>query len=152
MSEAGYKSITCSLKCSDTSVDILHVDFVKFPHVTKLMVLLMFTLQFITVHLNFLQFILQDGALYLPWHRARDIWETLVANTDACFWDREVTEHLFVHEPCSYLRRSIYLNDVFQTMRHNAAEAVFLFFVNLISGITILIETLQLLITFVDCI
>ena len=100
MSVAGYKSITCLLKFSDNSLNVLHVDFVEFPHVTKLMVLLMLTLQFITVHLNFLQFILQDGALYLPWHRARDIWETLVANTDACFWDREVGKSAFTPSIC----------------------------------------------------
>ena len=51
----------------------------------------LFNFQFVTVHLNFLKFILQEGVLYLPWHRARDIWETLIANPDSCFWDKEVT-------------------------------------------------------------
>ena len=46
--------------------------------------------QFVSTHLQFLQYTLQEGALYLPWSRARDIWGTLIANTDACTWDREV--------------------------------------------------------------
>ncbi len=46
--------------------------------------------QFVNVHLNFLQFILQEGALYLLWSRSRDIWDTLVANPDACAWDRDI--------------------------------------------------------------
>ena len=42
-------------------------------------------------HLKFLAFVLQEGVLYLPWHRARDIWDCLVANADACEFDREVS-------------------------------------------------------------
>ena len=38
----------------------------------------------------FLQYMLQEGALYLPWSRARDIWGTLIASPEACEWDREV--------------------------------------------------------------
>ncbi|XP_062568779.1 ubiquitin carboxyl-terminal hydrolase 24-like [Saccostrea cucullata] len=45
--------------------------------------------EFVTTHLQFLQYTLQEGALYLPWSRARDIWGTLIANSDACQWDRE---------------------------------------------------------------
>ncbi|XP_013409431.2 ubiquitin carboxyl-terminal hydrolase 24-like [Lingula anatina] len=45
---------------------------------------------YVSVHLEFLQFTLQEGALYLSWHRARDIWDTLVANPEACNWDKEV--------------------------------------------------------------
>ena len=47
--------------------------------------------QFVTAHLSFLQFILQEGSLYLAWHRARDIWDTLVANPQASDWDRDVS-------------------------------------------------------------
>jgi len=46
--------------------------------------------QFVVAHLSFLQFILQEGGLYLPWHRARDIWDTLVASSQASDWDRDV--------------------------------------------------------------
>ena len=38
----------------------------------------------------YLQYMLQEGALYLPWSRARDIWGTLIANPEASEWDREV--------------------------------------------------------------
>ena len=46
--------------------------------------------QFVTTHLLFLQYVLQEGVLYLPWNRAREIWGTLVASTEACDWDKEV--------------------------------------------------------------
>ena len=42
------------------------------------------------VHLKFLGFLLQDGALYLPNKRASEVWDTLISNTDACPADREV--------------------------------------------------------------
>ncbi|CAH1774066.1 unnamed protein product [Owenia fusiformis] len=44
---------------------------------------------YMTTHLNFLQFILQEGVLYLHWHRAREIWETMAANPSACYEDME---------------------------------------------------------------
>jgi len=47
--------------------------------------------QFVAAHLSFLQFILQEGGLYLAWHRARDIWDTLVASPQASDWDRDVS-------------------------------------------------------------
>ena len=46
--------------------------------------------EFVIIHLKFLAFVLQEGVLYLHWHRARDIWDCLVANPDACEFDREV--------------------------------------------------------------
>ena len=46
--------------------------------------------EFVNIHLRFLAFVLQEGVLYLHWHRARDIWDCLVANVDACEFDREV--------------------------------------------------------------
>ena len=48
-------------------------------------------LQYVSVHLSFLQFVLEVGQMYLPWHRARDMWDCLAANPDACTWDREVS-------------------------------------------------------------
>ena len=50
--------------------------------------------KFLCTHLRFLAFVLQEGVLYLPWHRARDIWDCLVANPDACEFDREVSWHV----------------------------------------------------------
>ncbi|XP_070196439.1 ubiquitin carboxyl-terminal hydrolase 24-like isoform X2 [Littorina saxatilis] len=44
---------------------------------------------YMMTHLNFLQYVLQEGVLYLSWNRARDIWSTMVANPRACDWDRE---------------------------------------------------------------
>ncbi len=37
-----------------------------------------------------MSFLLRDGALYLPTKRAHEIWETLIANEDACADDRKV--------------------------------------------------------------
>ena len=53
---------------------------------------LMIYFQFVTTHMSFLQYVLQEGVLYLPWNRAREIWSTLVASTEACDWDKEVSE------------------------------------------------------------
>ena len=44
----------------------------------------------VNIHVKFLAFALQEGHLYLPWHRSRDIWDCLVVNPDACEFDREV--------------------------------------------------------------
>ncbi|XP_041474973.1 ubiquitin carboxyl-terminal hydrolase 24-like isoform X2 [Lytechinus variegatus] len=51
----------------------------------------------VEIHLKFLAFILQEGALYLHWHRAREIWDTLVANPEACEADRETCYEWFRH-------------------------------------------------------
>lgn len=45
--------------------------------------------EFVSVHLQFLAFVLEHGNFYLQWHRARDIWDCLVANPVACDFDRE---------------------------------------------------------------
>ena len=50
----------------------------------------MFPFQYITVHLSFLQFVLQEGVLYLSWHRARDIWDVLIASNASSDWDKQV--------------------------------------------------------------
>ena len=42
------------------------------------------------VHLRFMAFLLQDGALYIPTKRAFDIWDTLIANSSSCDMDRKV--------------------------------------------------------------
>ena len=47
--------------------------------------------EFVSVHLQFLAFVLEQGNFYLQWHRARDIWDCLVANPVACDFDREVS-------------------------------------------------------------
>ncbi|CAL1268833.1 unnamed protein product [Larinioides sclopetarius] len=45
---------------------------------------------YVNEHLSFLQFILQDGAQYLIWVRAREVWDALVTNLDSCERDKEV--------------------------------------------------------------
>ncbi|ELT87807.1 hypothetical protein CAPTEDRAFT_215538 [Capitella teleta] len=50
---------------------------------------------FVSVHLSFLQFLLQEGILYLHWHRARDLWDALIASPDACHWDKEMCYEWF---------------------------------------------------------
>ncbi|XP_064607447.1 ubiquitin carboxyl-terminal hydrolase 24-like isoform X2 [Liolophura sinensis] len=50
---------------------------------------------YVSTHLTFLQYVLQEGVLYLPSNRARDIWGVLVANQDACDWDRETCYEWF---------------------------------------------------------
>ena len=64
--------------------------FIKLIHHNEGWLILLPSLQYVSVHLEFLQFILQKGVLYLSWHRARDLWDKLVANPDACEWDKEV--------------------------------------------------------------
>ena len=44
----------------------------------------------VNIHLRLLAFVLQEGALYLPSSRAKDIWDCLVVNPSACELDREV--------------------------------------------------------------
>ncbi|XP_065183511.1 ubiquitin carboxyl-terminal hydrolase 24-like [Sycon ciliatum] len=41
------------------------------------------------VHLKFLAVVLQEGLLYLPFRNAKDIWDCLVANPNACEHDNE---------------------------------------------------------------
>lgn len=53
--------------------------------------------EYVTNHLSFLQYMLQEGALYLPWSRARDIWGTLIGSSEACDWDRETCYDWFSH-------------------------------------------------------
>ncbi|KAL3868453.1 hypothetical protein ACJMK2_041259 [Sinanodonta woodiana] len=51
--------------------------------------------EYVNQHLSFLQYVLQEGVLYLPWNRAKEIWSTLVASTEACEWDRETCYEWF---------------------------------------------------------
>ena len=44
-------------------------------------------------------FLLQDGALYVPTKRAFDIWDTLIANPNACDMDRKVGGSLIYLSP-----------------------------------------------------
>jgi len=48
-------------------------------------------MQCMEVHLQFMAFLLQEGALYLPNKRAGEIWETLIANPNSCPEDRTVS-------------------------------------------------------------
>ncbi|KAG0716390.1 Tigger transposable element-derived protein 7 [Chionoecetes opilio] len=47
--------------------------------------------QYLKVHLEFLQFLLKEGDIYLAWPRCKDIWDTLVANPKASGYDKELT-------------------------------------------------------------
>lgn len=49
------------------------------------------TFQYLKVHLEFLQFLLKEGDIYLAWPRCKDIWDTLVANPKASGYDKEVS-------------------------------------------------------------
>lgn len=40
-------------------------------------------------HLQFLRFLLKDANIYLPWNRAKEVWDTLVTNRDSCIEDNE---------------------------------------------------------------
>ena len=64
------------------------------------------------VHLNFLQFILQEGSLYLHWNRTRDIWETLVTNPTACDWDTEVCKKYHLLKKYNLKGEKLYCLDV----------------------------------------
>lgn len=50
-----------------------------------------FLFQHVMTYLDFLQFLLKDGSQYLQWNRAKEIWDTLVTNPDACNPDREAS-------------------------------------------------------------
>ncbi|EDO44319.1 predicted protein, partial [Nematostella vectensis] len=54
----------------------------------------------IHIHLKFLAFVLQEAVIYLPWHRARDIWDALVSSPDACEFDRETCFEWFTKQLC----------------------------------------------------
>lgn len=45
---------------------------------------------YLKVHLEFLQFLLKEGDIYLAWPRCKDIWDSLVANPKASGYDKEV--------------------------------------------------------------
>lgn len=82
------KLITTSLsKCHEQAVNIVGegqlspVIFVDGRYTHK---------EYLEEHLNFLRFLLQEGSQYLPWNRAKDIWDTLISNPDACDYDKEV--------------------------------------------------------------
>ena len=47
--------------------------------------------QCVDVHLLFMAFLLQDGALYMPNKRAGEVWDTLIANPNSCEDDRAVS-------------------------------------------------------------
>ncbi|XP_068228806.1 LOW QUALITY PROTEIN: ubiquitin carboxyl-terminal hydrolase 24-like [Palaemon carinicauda] len=49
---------------------------------------------YMKVHLEFLQFLLKEGDIYLAWARCKDIWDTLVGNPKASGHDKEVSTSL----------------------------------------------------------
>ena len=65
--------------------------------------------QYVTVQLQFLLFILQEGVLYLPSKCAKTIWATLVANPDACDWDRDVSNEMVIEWFRCSLPRLLYV-------------------------------------------
>ena len=48
--------------------------------------------EIIVTHLELIEFLLQDGGLYLSWHRCREIWDCLMLDTTNCDEDYEVCE------------------------------------------------------------
>ncbi|KAK7081025.1 Ubiquitin carboxyl-terminal hydrolase 24 [Halocaridina rubra] len=44
---------------------------------------------YMRVHLEFLQFLLKEGDIYLAWARCKDIWDTLIGNPKASTYDKE---------------------------------------------------------------
>lgn len=47
--------------------------------------------EFVSVHLQFLAFLAQDGGIYLPLKRAAEVWDVLIQNPSACADDRTVS-------------------------------------------------------------
>lgn len=58
--------------------------------------MILFLFQYLKVHLEFLQFLLKEGDIYLAWPRCKDIWDTLVANPKASGYDKEVRISYFL--------------------------------------------------------
>ena len=80
--------------------------------------------QFVVAHLSFLQFILQEGGLYLPWHRARDIWDTLVASPQASDWDRDVSLSVYLHSAFGTVSRFSLLVRVYMNIHDVSVKIV----------------------------
>ncbi|XP_052274227.1 ubiquitin carboxyl-terminal hydrolase 24-like isoform X2 [Dreissena polymorpha] len=72
------------MSCGDGQLEQTTLVDARYPHS-----------EYVSSHLSFLQYVLQDGVLYLPWNRAREIWSTLVAAPEACSWDRETCYEWF---------------------------------------------------------
>ena len=49
----------------------------------------------VVTHLKFIQYLLQDGALYLSFMRVKDIWDCLMQNEVNCDGDYEVCQKFF---------------------------------------------------------
>lgn len=63
---------------------------VVYPYMYMHSLIFFFIFQYLKVHLEFLQFLLKEGDIYLAWPRCKDIWDTLVANPKASGYDKEV--------------------------------------------------------------
>lgn len=59
------------------------------------MIFFFYYFQYVTSHLKLLNFILEEGKMYLPFDRAKDIWRCLV-KSGACDWDKEVCLYFII--------------------------------------------------------
>ena len=44
----------------------------------------------VTSHLDLMTFLLKDGGLYLSWYRCNEVWNTLVDNNNAIYFDKNI--------------------------------------------------------------
>ena len=58
--------------------------------------------EFISVHLQFLAFLAQDGGIYLPLKRAAEVWDVLIQNPNACADDRAVSNSGMILSLCVF--------------------------------------------------
>ncbi|KAH3849056.1 hypothetical protein DPMN_091445, partial [Dreissena polymorpha] len=80
------------MSCGDGQLEQTTLVDARYPHsefspvipVLSILTCRSCPVQYVSSHLSFLQYVLQDGVLYLPWNRAREIWSTLVAAPEAC--------------------------------------------------------------------
>ena len=49
----------------------------------------------VVTHLKLIEFLLQDGGLYLSWSRCKDIWDCLMLDNQNCEGDYEVNDVAF---------------------------------------------------------
>lgn len=83
------------VKLVSTSLAACHREAVKLANGKSVLPLVLVDCiyshqEHVMAHLDFLQFLLKDGSQYLAWNRAKEIWDTLVTNPDACSSDREM--------------------------------------------------------------
>ena len=54
----------------------------------------------VITHLKLIEFLLQDGGLYLSWNRSKEIWDCLMLDANNCDGDYEV---LILKTSCEYV-------------------------------------------------